>query len=119
MKIFPSRQPFVVSEQGASCQIRFSSPSAALLSSHAPSARVPADGNRCVTEGTRVLPLFSCKRNGWNLTCGDATTSQSPLGRPPCAVVTKGHVGSFAVIGRVNIIKKTVFHHYFTRPSSV
>lgn len=96
MKIFPSRQPFVVSERGTSCQIRFSSPSRPRCCHHTrhqhASPRTATGVCVSATEGVRVLHLVSCKRSGWSLTCGDAITSQSALGgarrRLPRVVVT-------------------------------
>lgn len=66
MKIFPSRQPFVVSDQGTSCQIRFSSPSRlrSVVITRGINAR-PLGREQVrtpATEGMRVLLVFLQKK---------------------------------------------------------
>lgn len=101
MKIFPSRQPFVVSEPGTSCQNCFSflSQLCTVVITHA-STCIPSDRNRCACLQLSVCVcvhlLFLCKRN---VSC-----------TPPSAVSRgryghrKGDVSSFGVVRSFNII---------------
>lgn len=113
MKRFPSRQLFVVSEPGTSCQIRFSSPSRlCTVVITCTSTRVPSDRNRCAClqlgACVCVFLLFSCKRNGRNRNFGDP--HYKSLCKPSFGLSRghyrhrKGNVGSFGVVSSSNVI---------------